>query len=527
MFVLTILALLAALLAGGGVVVSKNLEVLSASQQLDRQEIPLLNRAHQLKLAVVQVQQWLTDISATRARDGLNDGFDEAEKNAIIFKQLIGELIQLDPDNATRYRAMLPTFDAYYQDGKRMAQAYIEHGPNGGNRIMAEFDLSAAAMSETVDTFLLDLESDTKSKLSILNGASVSVIYATAAGCIVVIVVVMFLYRIMSRVILSLEHVSKEIARIASRDLHTEVDNNHSGEIGDLLRDVEQMRAELHGMVSQISIASTGLKQDADALSVITHQTHSNNQLQRADIEQVVTAINQMSTSTSDVAHITNQAAQASDEATQKGTEGVNILDQNLIAIEDLIASVDQTTGDVRILRDKSNEIDRVLTVIWEITEQTNLLALNAAIEAARAGEAGRGFAVVADEVRGLAQRAQSSAGEIQTMITEIQSAANSVNEHIDISAKKAQATGELSERTKGAFDGISVAIEKIDKMMAQILAAAQEQAQVTQDVNVKVRNIDEMSVQTSSSSEMLAGTSQDVAKSTEVLRGLAKQFKV
>lgn len=124
------------------------------SDVLVNQEIEILNKAHELKLSVVQVQQWLTDISATRGLDGLNDGFDEAQANAELFYKLIEELTQLDERHADKYQAMLPVFEKYHATGKKMAQAYIDGGPASGNQMMAEFDEASASMSNVVDEFL-------------------------------------------------------------------------------------------------------------------------------------------------------------------------------------------------------------------------------------------------------------------------------------------------------------------------------------------------------------------------------------
>ena len=119
-------------------------------------ETPILNKAHELKLAVVQVQQWLTDIGATHGQDGLDDGFEEAENSARRFGDLLRELLALDGANSQRYRAMEPAFAAYYETGQRMARAYIEQGPAGGNKLMAEFDETAEKFAEQVDSFLAD-----------------------------------------------------------------------------------------------------------------------------------------------------------------------------------------------------------------------------------------------------------------------------------------------------------------------------------------------------------------------------------
>ena len=145
-------------LVEGGVVFTGSVMITDKATHLNERDIPILNKAHELKLAVVQVQQWLTDISATRGLDGLNDGFDEAENNAKTFHTLIDELKALDTANAERYQAMVPTFENYYAAGKKMAQAYIDEGPTGGNKMMSQFDGAAEKMSEALERYQIDPE---------------------------------------------------------------------------------------------------------------------------------------------------------------------------------------------------------------------------------------------------------------------------------------------------------------------------------------------------------------------------------
>ncbi len=526
-FLLIILLLVSVLGIGGSMITIQNQEILAEARTLENNSIPILNRAHELKLAVVQVQQWLTDISATRAQDGLDDGFAEAEENAQKFRKLISELSSLDPDHTVRYKAMLPTFEAYYQAGKEMAQAYIADGPAAGNQTMKEFDTVAAKMADSVNLFLDNIEQETNRALTVLDRSTTSILTLSIAVFVVVFLVVIGLYLIMSGAVKSLSDIASAVEEIARGNLTQQIKTNKTGEIGQLYQHLEKMRTELQRMVQQINAAVGTLKNEANQLSSLSNETNAHVQSQQIDIEQIATAINQMSATTADVAQNTTHVALASDEVMQKEADGIVILQQNISSIRELITAVNDTTKDVQILREKSNEIDGVLTVIWDITEQTNLLALNAAIEAARAGEAGRGFAVVADEVRGLAHRVQNSASEIQSMISAIQDAATSVNEHIRISANKAEATGELSEKTQGVFDGISSAIEKIDMMMAQISTSSEEQSQVSEDINNKIWSINQVSVKSSTNSQKLSDASQDVAKSANFLSELTNRFKI
>ena len=137
-----------------GVIMTNSIRLSKQIEKFDQIDISILNNAHKVKFHVVQVQQWLTDISATRGLDGLNDGFDEAKNNALEFKTLINKLKILDSENAERYQVMIPIFDAYYKVGKQMAQAYVDEGPEGGNLMMGKFDKEAMKMTKSVDIFL-------------------------------------------------------------------------------------------------------------------------------------------------------------------------------------------------------------------------------------------------------------------------------------------------------------------------------------------------------------------------------------
>ena len=202
---------------------------------------------------MVQVQQWLTDISATRGRDGLNDGFDEAENNAKQFRALIDELQLLDSQNAERYQAMLPVFDAYYEVGKKMAQAYIDEGPAGGNQMMGQFDEVAAQMAETVDGFLVDVEEKTAVNLSAQKESAASAEYSIVIGSLIILLGIGFIYFIMSRALAFLPKVVAELQRVAEGDLTSTFEVSRQDEIGSLVQGVQSMRERLTAMISQIT----------------------------------------------------------------------------------------------------------------------------------------------------------------------------------------------------------------------------------------------------------------------------------
>ena len=202
------------------VVVSQlNESIRIKSEGIEHNELSVLNKAHESKLAVVQVQQWLTDISATRARDGLNDGFDEAAANAEKFKQLIAELSALDTERAGFYKKMIPVFDAYYETGKRMAQAYIDGGPEQGNKMMLQFDEVAASMTDEINQLVLQtnqhvIEVFEEEIAQVKIGQKIFV-----TGMLIILVGIIICYLVLIKVINYLPVAIKEIQKVADGDL--------------------------------------------------------------------------------------------------------------------------------------------------------------------------------------------------------------------------------------------------------------------------------------------------------------------
>lgn len=290
---------------------------------------------------------------------------------------------------------------------------------------------------------------------------------------------------------------------------------------------LREMSDNLKQLIAHIVEANQSLASTAEETSVASEQTTHAVTTQHRETESVASAIEQMTVSIQQVARSTHDVAQASIVARETSTSGQQTLDKGSMALNSLVQEVFAANQDMKTLQLKSNEIGHVLVVIQEIAEQTNLLALNAAIEAARAGEAGRGFAVVADEVRTLAQRTQTSASEIQQMISSVQQAADSASSNMTRCEEQVKMTEELSEQTKANFVGILESINHIHSMMDQVSTAAEEQAKVTDTVSSSITTISEMSLQTSASAEQLAGASHEVAQSAEELNAYTLQFKV
>ncbi|MFK3766947.1 MULTISPECIES: methyl-accepting chemotaxis protein [Pseudomonas] len=250
-------------------------------------------------------------------------------------------------------------------------------------------------------------------------------------------------------------------------------------------------------------------------------------QQQQREIEQVATAANEMSATAQDVAHNAAQAAQAARGADQASREGLQLIASTRQAIDNLAVGMDAAMDEARALEQRSEQIGSVLEVIRAIAEQTNLLALNAAIEAARAGEAGRGFAVVADEVRSLAQRTQVSVEEIRQVIEGLQQGTQDVVGAMHDGQKQAQASALQMEQALPTLQRIGEAVAVISDMNLQIASAAEEQSAVAEEVNRNVAGIRDVTESLSGQADESARISQALNRLANQQQALMEQFRV
>ncbi|WP_438943595.1 methyl-accepting chemotaxis protein [Pseudomonas zhanjiangensis] len=248
---------------------------------------------------------------------------------------------------------------------------------------------------------------------------------------------------------------------------------------------------------------------------------------QQAEIDQVASAMQQMLSTSQEVARSTVEAAGAADIAERESCAGQAVMSGSVSAIRDLSGRVEGLSTLMQQLASDSQEIGRVLEVISGIADQTNLLALNAAIEAARAGEQGRGFAVVADEVRSLAARTQTSAGEISLLIERLQQQASRASEAMAESRRGSDSTLEQIESAQGALEQIVGAVRTIRGMTNQIATAAEEQSQVADDMHRSLTQIAGVATQAAASTRDTESTSQTITQRMEGLQSLTARFRL
>ncbi|KTS77796.1 hypothetical protein NS274_09585 [Pseudomonas oryzihabitans] len=297
-------------------------------------------------------------------------------------------------------------------------------------------------------------------------------------------------------------------------------------EIADIGRSLDAMLAAFGRSLREVDQASDAVAQASGDLASSIGQARSTMQTQQGETDQVATAITEMTASVADVANNTEGAVAAAQQADQATREGTRVMQQTQQAIEALAAEVDLSANKVAALESHSQAIGGVIAVIRTIAEQTNLLALNAAIEAARAGEQGRGFAVVADEVRTLASRTQTSTEEIRRIIEQLQSATGDAVAQMQASRGHALNGVAAAEQASVSLNSIGSAVERIVDVNVQIASAAEQQAAVSEDINRNTTGIRASTVQVLSGIESDAATAEQLAGLSQELRSVVSRFR-
>ncbi len=340
---------------------------------------------------------------------------------------------------------------------------------------------------------------------------------------------VVIIYRIATGIIKPVQSLSQLMNDVSSHnDLTLRAEQqDKKDELSSMARHFNKMMDEFHTILARVYDSASRLSDSSLALNSVSQETSERVSRQNIETEQVAAAINQMTATVQEVAHHAADAADASRSADEEAHKGKNVVSANLTGIRKLEEEVNNTAAMLNQLSSDSENIGEVLNVIRDIAEQTNLLALNAAIEAARAGEQGRGFAVVADEVRTLAQRSRQSTQEIEEIVDRLQDSAGKAVDAMQAGQAQTEESVQNAELVGQSLDEIIRAVDAITEKNIQIASASEEQSSVAEEINRSVANISQIAAESASDVEQTTTTSETLSDMSSQLKKLVSHFKL
>ena len=479
---------------------------------------------------VIKIQQALTDAAAT----GDNGGFSSAMDNLSAAQDNLDELIAARPDLQGKVEEFKQGIGELHELGVRMANAYIKNGRNAGVAILRDpnegFDVSAekltGAMNALLETLNRDLNAATKtlntaeesSRLTVV-GSSMAMFVFVALGFLIAF------YKVvppLNNFLASMRDINS-----GSGDLTRRLAHDSKDEVGEIIEEFNAFVGKLQAIISDVVRSSTQLNNTSEEMMEAVGRAEKGVLQQQDETMHVAAAMNQMSATVQEIARNAASAAEAAEQADKETSQSRQVVVQTKKSINLLADEVEKATKVIHQLELDSDNIGTILDVIRDIADQTNLLALNAAIEAARAGEQGRGFAVVADEVRSLASRTQDSTQQIREMIEKLQGGAANAVAVMEGGSSQAQLSVQQATQAEASLEVVTKAVATINDMNMQIASAAEEQSAVSAEINRNIHNISQVSEETAQGVQRSTELSGTVTGESNQLLALMKKFRV
>ncbi len=448
---------------------------------------PMVLEAMHFRFNVAQVQQWFTDVSATRGLDGLDDGFFLAEQHYKDAMTNLNKIEEVSQWPLIDFNTVRDDLDAYYNHGLMMAKGYVSGGSDVGNPLMLEFDDRIQRMLFHMDELIAIIE-DVKTELNnnlvsdgdFLKGILKIGIFVTIG------VIGLIFWVVMYQLLKPLLRFQESVRKLSSGDvdLGQRLSVVRQDEIGNISLNFNAVLDNISNLVSALMKDSDQMKVISDELSFSAESTQGGAKKQEDEIRRIADALTQLSQSSQDVADSSMRVKEELGLSTTNLDKGYENIKQTEKVIGSLAQKINSASGSLSGLKAHTDEIASVLDVIRGIAEQTNLLALNAAIEAARAGEQGRGFAVVADEVRALASRTQESTTTINEIITQLQEVSEQSITHMNECETTVTETVESAVQTLENIQQVHNSMSSINQQTEDATYAIDSQRQVIQDQN-------------------------------------------
>lgn len=530
-----VLALLVFVLAGFGI---SRLSYLNGNTQLITDNlVPSIGYASQMHVALLDARR--AQLAMVIARTN-NDSADITRRNDSVteakgrFAKAVADYGRLEfnaTDEEQAYRALQSAGEAYFSAHDQLYQAVMQ---NDSARIgdyrdgLTRTTLDQAtqltiSLREINDRIGRTMEKNSDQAYESAKQLSVAI------GLVTLIFVVLVAWYLTQQIKQPVNKLLELVGKVAAGDLAANLDLKwfNNDELGKLAKGFGEMQGNLRNLVSEVSGSVVQLSSAAEEISAVARQSASNMNNQQHELNQLATAMNEMQATVQEVSRNTSDAASAATQVSSSAELGANTVNDSIKRIEQVAGAIESTAVVIRQLGDDSRNIGMVLEVIRGIAEQTNLLALNAAIEAARAGEQGRGFAVVADEVRTLAKRTQDSTSQINTIIAELQQRAEQAGTTMQQSQEMMNSTVSTAREAGLSISEISNSVESISHMNIQIATATEEQGAVSEELNRNVVNISHASEEVAAGATQMAQACNDLNHLANQLQEMVRRFRV
>ena len=486
---------------------------------------PLMLESLNLQKDVIQIQQFLTDISATRAEPGFDDGFDEAKIYYEDAKLILDNFKQYNV-NQELIDSLRTSLDDYYQMGITMANAYIESGSEVGNTYMAQFDPFADEIQEEVETLIADAKSDRNTLTSNIN-KTINRLRSVSIGLsLVVLIVLIFSYIIIKKSVLDrlddFVNTFKDISE-GEGDLTNVLDESSTDELGSVSKHFNSFIRRIHDMIVSIKDISYKTKESADETALITKELSSsvgqvasttNNvasqtRLQTDNVRKLIDNINesnkQISIGTKSIDESVNLAKTAS-ELTELGFDSMN---ETVDSFETMQSDINSSRDEINSLEESVTDIGHAIDIITNISYQINLLSLNASIEAARAGEHGKGFSVVSHEIGVLAEETKKATDDISDLIEKVQHDTKKTVASMELNAKSIISQKDVLNQGKNA-------IRKTKEVNLSNSKKVHDVSNIFNDINKGLTELTTLCESMLSDADLTQSISEDAARSIE-----------
>lgn len=498
-------------------------------QTQNKETIPQAFDFINLKISVLQIQQWLTDISATRSQDGYNDGFKKAEEH---YRQAIKSIDKLMSvyDNDSREKDELIQFQAdlktYYTLGQKMAHAYIEGGPAKGNVWMGKLDPFADKLALKLDQWTLKHIQTVEKHNKKIGNETNYVQQLNLFSSLLVFGVVILGFWIIAIVLDGVKRLIVRIDYLSNLDLSHPLHMKGDNEIAQIAHNLEKLRLNIIAFLDEA-------KNTSSENASVSHQLAITSSAIEKAVDESTGVVNEVA---NEFRHINEDIQDIIEQAEHNKSQilrAADILGRTMEKITDLTSKVQNSAQlennmaqKIEQLSSEAKQIKEVLDIISDIADQTNLLALNAAIEAARAGEHGRGFAVVADEVRKLAERTQKSLVEIQSTINIIVQSIMEASEEMNRNSQNMHLLSQISDEAENDIDLVVSSMSEATSTTEKTVLVFQDAAKMVTSVTNEMDKINGLSTQNAKSVEEITNAANNLDRLTDQLNTQLERFK-